>query len=331
MGQPVSIMTRRGLLIGGSLATAGLIGAPLARNLLRGRASVFVARNQKYDESLVITIRDGLVAAGIEPATIRGKQVLLKPNLVEPYKKSPHLTTNPIVVAAAAEVFLGWGANVIVGEGPGHVRDTEMALLEGRMQETLDNLRLPFADLNYEDVGWTLNRGRASQLDGFFFPRSVLEADLIVSMAKMKTHHWVGVTASLKNMYGVIPGIKYGWPKNVLHHKGIPQTVFDINASLPKTIAIVDGIECMEGDGPIMGTPKHMGVLVLGVNQTAVDATVCRLMKIEPTRIEYLRLAADRLGPLDERLIDQRGERWQPLASSFQTLDVPHLRGIRLS
>ena len=79
-------------------------------------------------------------------------------------------------------------------------------------------------------------------------------------MPKMKTHHWVGVTASMKNMYGVIPGIKYGWPKNVLHFNGIPETVFDINHTIPKTIAIVDGIYCMEGDGPIMGTKKHMGL-----------------------------------------------------------------------
>jgi uncharacterized protein (DUF362 family) len=288
-----------------------------------------VARNQKYDASLVTTIREGLVAAGFDPSGVRGKRVLLKPNLVEPTKKSPHLTTHPAVVAAAAEVFLGWEANVTVGEGPGHVRDTEMALVEGGLQETLDNLQLPFADLNYEDVAWSPNRGRACRLDGFYFPRTVVQADLIVSMPKMKTHHWVGVTASLKNMYGVIPGIKYGWPKNVLHHQGIPQTVYDINASLPKTIAIVDGIDCMEGDGPILGTPKHLGVLVIGANPAAVDATVCRLMQVNPRRIEYLRLAADRLGPVDDGLIDQRGERWEPLASAFEILDVPHLRGLR--
>jgi uncharacterized protein (DUF362 family) len=324
-----SNISRRGLLVGGALATAGLVVIPVAKRLLRGRAAVFVARNQRYDESLVTTICDGLLATGLQSAELRGKRVLLKPNLVEPYKKSPHLTTNPLVVAAAAEVFLKWGANVTVGEGPGHVRDTEMALVEGRMQEVLDNLRLPFADLNYEDVAWTKNGGRTSRLDGFYFPRTVVEADLIVSMAKLKTHHWVGVTASMKNLYGVIPGIKYGWPKNVLHHMGIPQTVFDINASLPKTIAIVDGIECMEGDGPIMGTPKHLGVLVMGTNPTAVDATVCQLMKVDPKRIDYLRLAADRLGPIDDGLIDQRGERWQPLASEFKVLDVPHLRHLR--
>jgi uncharacterized protein (DUF362 family) len=155
-----------------------------------------------------------------------------------------------------------------------------------------------------------------------------VQADLIVSLPKMKTHHWVGVTAAMKNLYGTIPGLIYGWPKNVLHHNGIPQTVFDINASLPKTIAIVDGIDCMEGDGPIMGTLKHMGLVIVGVNPAAVDATVCRLMDVDPWQVPYLRLAAGRLGPLEERLIEQRGERWQPLASPFTVLDKPHLNDL---
>ena len=73
-----------------------------------------------------------------------------------------------------------------------------------------------------------------SPLEGLYFPRSVLEADLVVSLPKLKTHHWVGMTASMKNLYGLLPGIKYGWPKNVLHHAGIPQTVVDINASAPR-------------------------------------------------------------------------------------------------
>jgi uncharacterized protein (DUF362 family) len=278
----------------------------------------------------VRTIRDGLLATGLETGALRGKLVLLKPNLVEPTRSAPCVTTHPHVVGAAIEVFQRWGADVVVGEGPGHVRDTELALEESNLQPILDQYGVPFADLNYEEVGWVKNRGQACELPGFFFPRTVVEADLIVSMPKMKTHHWVGVTASLKNMYGVIPGIKYGWPKNVLHHAGLSQTIFDINASLPKTVSIVDGIECMEGDGPIMGTPKPMGLLVIGTNPAAVDATVCRLMRVDPRKLEYLYLAGDKLGPTDEELIDQRGEAWQPLASSFKQRNKPHLRAIRV-
>lgn len=320
-------LTRRAWLAGGGVAAA-LVGAGLVRRWrsAQSEASVFIAKNQAYDGRLVATIRDGLVACGFEAATVKGKRVLLKPNMVEPVRESPHMTTHPSIVLAAADVFRTWGATVSVGEGPGHLRDTDLALQESGVGEAIDSEGLPFADLNYQDVAWTKNAGRRSKLEGFFFPQAVAEADLLVSLPKMKTHHWMGVTASMKNLYGTIPGCKYGWPKNVLHLSGIPETVFDINASLPRTIAIVDGIDCMEGDGPIMGTAKHMGLVLVGTCPAAVDATVCRLMDVDPYAVPYLKLAAGRLGPLAERAIIQRGENWRPLMSPFKMLDKPHLR-----
>jgi uncharacterized protein (DUF362 family) len=322
-------LDRRSLLIGSGAALAGLAAVGIARSWPREKASVFIAADQRYDKDLARTIRDGLIATGLEPQALNGKRVLLKPNLVEPTKRAPHMTTHPAMVQAAAEVFRGWGAVVTVGEGPGHVRDTELALFESRMTEALDAAELAFADLNYEETRFVPNAGKVSKLDGFYFPRTAVEADVIVSMPKMKTHHWVGVTASMKNLYGVIPGIKYGWPKNVLHYSGIPQTVFDINASLPKAIAIVDAIECMEGDGPIMGSARHMGLVIVGANPTAVDATVARLMDIDPAQVSYLALAADRLGPIADNRIEQRGERWQPYCSRFEMIDAEHLRSLR--
>ncbi len=320
---------RRSLILGAGALAAGAAALPLFRGWFAQPAPVFLARNQRYDGPLEQTIRDGLLATGIDPAAMRGRKVLLKPNLVEPSRTSPHITTHPAMVVAAAEVFRGWGAEVAVGEAPGHVRDTEMAICESGLAEALDAAKLPFRDLNYEDSVWTKNAGRTSPLEGFYFPRSIAEADLIVSMPKLKTHHWVGMTASLKNMYGTLPGIQYGWPKNVLHHAGIPETVCDINASLAKTIAIVDGILCMEGDGPIMGTPRRLGLIAIGTNPTAVDATCARVIGLEPKRIGYLKLTAGRLGPIQERLIVERGEDWRQLRSPFELIDKPHLAGLR--
>jgi uncharacterized protein (DUF362 family) len=320
---------RRTALVGGGAALAGLLAYPLVRDYFRQHARVFIARNQRYDGPLERTIADGLRAAGIDSRSLAGKRVLLKPNLVEPNRAIPHMTTHPAMIIAAAEVFRRWGAEVRVGEGPGHMRDTEQALVDSGVREQLDTAALPFADLNYEEVAWTKNRGGASKLKGLYFPRSVVEADLLVSMPKLKTHHWVGFTAALKNLYGTIPGIKYGWPKNVLHHAGIPQTVFDINASLPKTVAIVDGITCMEGDGPILGSPKEMGLVIVGTNPTAVDATIARIMGLDPRAVSYLQLAANTLGPVAEKQIDQMGERWEQVASPFEILDVPHLQQLR--
>ncbi len=322
--------SRRALLIGAGAAAVSLVGYPLVRRALRPSAAVFIARNQRYDGPLEQTITDGLIAAGIDLGQLQNKRVLLKPNLVEPTRTAPHMTTHPAMILAAAEVFRRHGASVIVGEGPGHVRDSEMALAESGVQDALASADLEFADLNYEQVSWISNAGRASKLAGFHFPRSVVEADLIVSLPKLKTHHWVGFTAALKNLFGVIPGIKYGWPKNVLHHAGIAECVFDINASLPKTVGIVDGIVAMEGDGPIMGSPKPLGLVIVGANCTAVDATVARIMGLDPARVGYLSLAADALGPLDNRLIHQRGERWQTVAKPFEILDRPYLQELKM-
>ncbi len=322
-------VNRRTLLAGSAAVAIGVSGWSAIRHALAPRAPVFIARNQSYDSRLERTLHDGLVSVGILPASYQGKRVLLKPNLVEPSRKIPHMTTHPAMILAAAEVFRRAGAEVVVGEGPGHIRDTEMALVESGVAEALHSADLRFADLNYEETRWTKNSGGMCGLAGFHFPRSVVEADLVVSLPKMKTHHWVGVTCAMKNLYGVIPGIKYGWPKNVLHHNGIPQTVYDINASLPKTIGIVDAIECMEGDGPIMGSAKWMGLVLVGTNLAAVDATACRLMDVTPEAVSYLRLAADRLGPIANGRVDQRGEAWESLASSFQVLDKPHLQALR--
>jgi len=308
------------------VAAGGYFGV---QEVLAERATVFIAKDQRYGGPLARSIQEGLLATGFDTAWVRGKRVLLKPNLVEPTKRCPHMTTHPAVVIAAAEVFRRWGAEVLVGEGPGHVRDTEMALEESTLGEALRSEHIAFADLNHEETGWRENRGNASKLAGFHFPSSIITADLVVSLPKLKTHHWAGMTAALKNMYGTIPGIRYGWPKNVLHYNGIPQTVFDINASLPRTIAIVDAITCMEGDGPIMGSPKQLGLLLIGANPTAVDATAARIMGLRPERISYLQLADQRLGPLAERHIAQRGEPWWPLLNPFVILDDPHLQSLR--
>ena len=320
---------RRALLAGGGAALAGLLGFAGVREMTASRSRVFLAGAQSYAGDLARTIRDGLAAVEMNVGSLAGKSVLLKPNMVEPTRAAPHMTTNPAVLRAAAEVFRGFGARVVVGEGPGHVRDTDHALYGARLDEVIRDERLPFADLNYEAVAWRDNGGRASKLKGFHFPQSVLEADLIVSMPKLKTHHWVGVTAGMKNLYGTIPGCVYGWPKNVLHYAGIPESVFDINASLPSAIVIVDGIECMQGDGPIMGSPKDLGMIAVGTNPAAVDATCARIIGLDPHRIRYLQLASGKLGPIHDRWIEQRGESWESLKSPFELIDWPHIQKMK--
>jgi len=90
----------------------------------------------------------------------------------------------------------------------------------------------------------------------------------------------------------------------------------------------VDGIVGMEGNGPIQGTAKPAGVLVAGCDPVAVDATCCRIMKIDPLRIAYLRMAARSGAPLAEANIRQIGETIARVASPFEL--IPEFRGLRL-
>jgi uncharacterized protein (DUF362 family) len=163
-------------------------------------------------------------------------------------------------------------------------------------------------------------RTRASRLKRLYFPRTVLEADYIVSLPKLKTHHWAGVTLSLKNMFGIVPGCCYGWPKNVLHWAGITGSILDINSTVRPDFAIVDGIIGMEGNGPIQGTPKASGVLILGNDPVAVDATCARVMGLAPERIDYLAKAGTLLGHIKPEKIRQLGESIASVRTPFAVL-----------
>ncbi|HKM54078.1 MAG TPA: DUF362 domain-containing protein [Isosphaeraceae bacterium] len=325
-------ISRRTFLTGAGAAAASALALNAARSYDEAalRADVFIAQASSYEVDLEAVIRRGLEELGLGSSTIKGKVVLLKPNLVEPTRSEPQINTHPGLVRAAAEVFRRWQAReVLVAEGQGHCRDTLYVLDQSGLAPMLAAAKLPFVDLNHDDVYTATNTLGYTRLRELMLPLTLRRADVIVSMPKMKTHHWAGVTLSMKNLFGVLPGVCYGWPKNVLHHQGIHQSILDINATVRPHLAIVDGIIGMEGDGPIMGTPKASGVVVMGTNLPAVDATCARLMAIDPSRVGYLAAASGRLGPISEIHITQRGEALAPLVQSYQLLDDPSLSGLR--
>ncbi len=296
------------------------------------RESVFVAGAPAYGGDLVGPILSGMRELGVGEAEVRGKRILLKPNLVFLSEGAEHINTHPLVVRAAAEAFLKIGAaEVFVAEGTGLVRDGLMVVEACGLAEVLAEDKIPFVDLNNDEVFALPNRGTYTRLETLALPAALRRADWIVSLAKLKTHHWVGVTLAMKNFFGVMPGRVYGWPKNVLHYAGIGESILDINATVRPHFAIVDGIVGMEGDGPINGAPKPVGVLILGRNLPAVDATCARIMGIDPRKVPYLAEAQRRLGPIRESQIEQRGEAIGLLRSDFLLQDhIPALRGLRL-
>jgi uncharacterized protein (DUF362 family) len=287
---------------------------------LPATSAVHIARADDYDAPLADTLQKQYEHfRAVVP--VAGKRVVLKPNLVE-YHRDKVINTDPRFVSAVIELFKREGAaEVVVAEGPGHWRNVQFLVNESGLGDVLRAHGVRFVDLNHDEPVKVTNLGRCTGLDHLYLSRTVLSAEVFVSLPKLKTHHWAGATLSLKNLFGTLPGICYGWPKNELHWRGIPNSIVDIALTHTPHLAIVDGIIGMEGDGPLNGTAKPVGALVMGADLVAVDATCCRLMGLPPERLPTLMLAAEkRLGQLREEQIPQVGE---PIAALAQRFELP--------
>ncbi len=271
------------------------------------QSRVAIVRQSSYDVTRLETEVQRTLA--LFDLSVAGKRIALKPNFVE-YDPHGVINTSPALVGVVAQAFRRLGAaSVVIAEGPGHRRDNAYLLGASGLLDMMRDLKVPYVDLNTDDAVQVAARANYSGLRQLWLPRTIVEADLVVSMPKLKTHHWAGVTLSMKNLFGIMPGAIYGWPKNVLHQHGIEESILDISATLSKPpFTIVDGIVGMEGNGPIQGTAVNSGVLIFGDDPVSVDATAARLMEIDPTKVRYLREAGRFLGNISDARVAQIGE-----------------------
>jgi uncharacterized protein (DUF362 family) len=325
-------ITRRDLLVGSAdLAAGTAVAAPFLLPKYHfdrrpKRSRVAILNIDQYCHNLENILE---AALRLFPIEVAGKAVLLKPNLVD-YLPGDAINTDPSLVVAAAECFRRLGAkSVLVAEGPGHQRDTELVLYQSGYQDCLRGEKIRFVDLNRDELVRTPLRASYTGMKHLWLPRTVFEADFVVSMPKIKAHHWSGVTLSMKNMFGVVPGTRYGWPKNILHWAGIQESIVDICATVPVHFVIADGVIAMEGNGPLNGTPRQMGKIVLANDPVAADATCTRLMGFGPDRVAHIRNGSRFLGNSRIGLIDQVGETLITPAVPFQL--VPEFQYLHAS
>jgi uncharacterized protein (DUF362 family) len=312
-----ALISTAGLAIGGMTTAQLLPEEMLLRDRRPARSRVAILSADHYSEDLADLVFYGLRDFRLN---LHGKIVLLKPNLVE-YIARVEVNTNPLLVGAAAEAFLKLGAkSVVVGEGPGHQRDTYLVLSQSGLGAQLRSQKISFVDLNRDELCKVRTRATYTGLEHLWLPRTVLASDFVVSMPKIKTHHWAGVTLSMKNMFGVIPGTKYGWPKNVLHWKGIHRSILDICATAPIHFVIADGVVAMEGNGPLHGTHRHLGKIIVADDPVAADFTCARLMGLDPYRVWHLDRATHFLGNGSYERIELIGERLPQRTVPFEVL-----------
>lgn len=282
-----------------------------------GRSTVAIVPCESYQENIFELLKS--FETKLKMPDVKGKLVVLKPNMVEVRGPESPITTNPAMLRAAILLFDHLGAReVVVAEGPGHMRDTEYLLHQSGLGKVIDEMKVRFIDLNLDDIVAVKNLTAFNKLEEFYLPKTIVEADSIISLPKLKTHHWVGVTCSMKNFFGVVPGRKYGWPKNILHKKGIDKSIIDLQHMVKPAFTIVDAVIAMEGDGPINGTPIATKFILMGDDLAAVDATATRIMSIDPEELPYIQLAGQVVGNIDPEQIDIIGSSIDAVKKPFK-------------
>lgn len=252
-------------------------------------AKVALAVVPSYDSDILSAIR--ALWRDANAPDLENANVVIKPNLVDSIPGRPCFTmpqvTEALIQFLRDEIRV---KSVVVAEGMTFRRDPHSILIETGYRDMLERQHVEFVDLNYDDLEKIPLQGGYAKLDSLFMARTVARADALISVPKLKTHHWTRISGSIKNLFGIVPGAKYGFPKNTLHIHGIDAFLAELVHSLPtpKRFALVDGIVGLQGDGPLFGTGVPSGALIAGSDFLAVDSTGARLMGLDPANIEIL-------------------------------------------
>lgn len=321
---------REFLLAGTSIAVgAALAGcAPEEKSVLpavtdiqrshrrQGKSTVVIQRCLSYEEKIVDLIAPWV--SRLDRLQIKNRKIFLKVNMVDFYEGRP-LTTNPAMIEALIDVLAGLGAaSIQVGDGPALNRDTDYLLSATGIGACCQRKKVQFVDLNIDDLDKVDNVTGFTRLEHFLLPRSIVTADLVVSMPKLKTHRWSRFTASMKNLFGVVPGRRYGWPKSLLHQCGVDNSIMDLVATVKPALCVVDAVTAMEGEGPLSGDAINSGFIVIGEDPAAVDSVCARAIGIDPDLVKYLLMAEQVIGNIRLNDILLEGDSLESVTRKFR-------------
>lgn len=248
-------------------------------------AQVAVIRCEGYEaEDVFQAVGRGLdLLGGAERFVRAGERILLKPNLLVASVPEDAITTHPSVFAAVARHLAAAGATLSYGDSPPFGSGRTAARKAGIVAaaEALGVARVDFNEAR--TVSFTEGR----LIKQFEIAASVLEADGIVSLPKMKTHALVRMTGAIKNQFGCIPGVRKGaFHARVPSAEHFAQMLVDLNRLLRPRLFVMDGIVAMEGNGPRGGDPRATNVLLLSDDPVALDATMCRIVNLDVSLVD---------------------------------------------
>ena len=209
------------------------------------------------------------------------RSAFIKVNLVRPYGPESAVVTHPIVVEALISVLRENDVREItVGEGSAAGVDTEKAFRRAGYLDLARRTGLRLLDINCAKMvqkPWDFGL--------LELPSDLVESDLYVNVAKMKTHFHTGVTLSIKNQQGLLTMAA----KKANHREhDLFESLVSIAKVIQPNLVVVDAIDAMEGEGPTKGKKKHTAVMVYGDDMVETDTACCHFMGVAPCEIRML-------------------------------------------
>ncbi len=241
------------------------------------------------------------------PLGFQGKKVLIKPNVLRASKAGEGIVTHPAVLRAVVEKVETMGpGSIVVGDNPGLSG-------YGANEESFKKTGLMEAARGYyRNIG---NDSRKVDFNPDFMPtvslsEIVLDADIIISLPKFKTHGLTVITGAIKNSYGFLPGAQ----KARLHRaaaspEGFHEMLVDVFRLRVPELFLVDAVVGMEGNGPVSPDLRNIGLILASDNGVALDAVIATMIGCQPGRLRFLQKAKELgLGDYDHSTIEMIGE-----------------------
>ncbi|MGO8695848.1 MAG: DUF362 domain-containing protein [Rectinemataceae bacterium] len=249
------------------------------------KAAVSIVRCADYDEASVETaVREACDSADFPD--LRGKSVLLKPNILKAADPAQAVTTHPSVLRAVIRYAKSKGAaRILVGESPGFQLGSA-AFRKSGLAEAAQSEGAVWADFG-EAVQVDNPDGRL--VKNFTLARVAVEADVLISLPKLKNHTLMYFTGAMKNIFGCVPGLqKPQFHLRFPERERFGRMIVDLNVALRSDFSIMDAVVGMEGPGPGAGYPRPIGAVLASRDPVALDRTACRIIGLDPDLVANL-------------------------------------------
>ena len=288
------------------------------------KSLVSIVRCQSYDYDQVLRgLRRSIdLIRGIQTFVKKGDRVLLKPNLL--YGKSPEkaVTTHPSILRGVVEIVREAGGIPFIGDSPSVgslIRTAEKA----GIRAVADEMKCSLVEFNRPVLPPKRGGKIFKQLE---IDQTVLEAEVIINLPKLKTHSLTLLTLGVKNLFGCIPG-----PRKALWHlkagedrKTFAKILVDVYQIIQPSLTILDGIVGMDGSGPNSGRPVPLGLILASGDSLSLDQIVCDLLGISRESLLTNRVAFEQgMGKDKINVLGERVEEVKISDFQFPTLSQP--------